>query len=98
MFVDMIGDRILRPERRGEHERELVLTNHVADAIALAGLRPSVSQTLKTKCCLVKMRSLLGITDIKFDVISALQGKKILLRLMLGLHPFGHGALLFFRF
>src|SRR4030095_858510 len=44
-----------------------------------AGLRTGISQALKAKDGLVKVRGLLGVTDVKFDVISALQREKILL-------------------
>ena len=98
MLVDMIGDRVLRPHRRGQHEGQLVLSDDVARADLAAGFGSGISEALKAKRGLVKMRGLLGVADIEFDVIGALERQEILLRLVLGLHPVGYAHFLGFWF
>src|SRR5207253_7175064 len=80
MLMDVIGDRMIRSQRCGQDERQLILTNCVADSILGSRFRPGIGKALKTKRRLVEMRSLFGVTDIKLDVISPLQRQKIHLR------------------
>ena len=77
MHADVICDRTLRLQRRGQHKGQLVLPNDVADAIFQARFRPGISKALETERGLVKMRGLLGISDVELNVIGSLQGKKI---------------------
>src|SRR5438445_12587582 len=80
MLMDVIGDRMIRSQRCGQDERQLILTNRVADSILGSRFRPGIGEALKTKRRLIEMCRLFGVTDIKFDVISPLQRQKILLR------------------
>src|SRR5262245_49234509 len=86
MSVMVISDMMIPPHRRGQHKRDLVLPNRITRPISRAGLRPRVCEALKSKGCFVKMRRLLGIADIKLDVIGSVEWQKILLRFR---HPFG---------
>ena len=79
MFENMIGNRMFRPNRRGQNKRDLVLPHHITGAISHAGFRSAVGHRLKTERALVKMRRLLGVTDVKFDVICTLERQKIFL-------------------
>src|SRR5881275_2390217 len=74
----MVGDRMTRPQRRGQDKSQFILTDRVARPILRSRFRSGISETLKTERCLVVMRRLLGVTDIKLDVIGALKRKKIL--------------------
>src|SRR4029077_7760463 len=71
---------MLRPNRCGQDERDLVLPDHVAGAVSHPGFRSTVRRRLKTKRALVKMRRLLGVTDVKLDVICTFKRQKIFLR------------------
>src|SRR5207249_8553839 len=57
-----------------------VLTNHIAGALSNAGFRSAVGYRLKTERALVKMRRLLGVADVKLDVICTFERQKIFLR------------------
>src|SRR6266481_5028791 len=80
MLMNVIGDWMLRPNRRGQNKRDLVLPHGITGAISHARFRSAVGHGLKTKRALVKMRRLLGVTDVKFDVICPFQRQKIFLR------------------
>src|SRR5207253_3944744 len=80
MLMDVIGDRMIRSQRCGQDERQLILTNRVADSILGSRFRPGIGETLKTKRRLIEMCRLFGVTDIKLDIISPLQRQKILFR------------------
>src|SRR5438046_485750 len=69
MLMNMLGDWMLRPNWRGQDKRDLILANDVAGAISHTGFRSTVGHRLKTQRALIKMRRLLGVTDIKLDVI-----------------------------
>ena len=58
-------------------KRDLVLPNHVTSALSHAGFRSAIGYGLKTERALIKMRSLLGVADVKFDVISPFERQKI---------------------
>ncbi len=77
VFGNVIGNRIICPQRGGKNEGELVLSNDVARSIFRSRFRSRIGEALKTERCLVKMRRLLGIADIELDVIGALERKKI---------------------
>ena len=79
MFENMIGNWMFRPNRRGQNKRDLVLPNHIAGALSHAGFRSAVGYRLKTERALVKMRRLLGVADVKLDVICTFKRQKILL-------------------
>src|SRR3954471_13692750 len=77
MFKNVISDCMFRTNRCGQDKRDLVLPDCVAGALSYAGLRSAVGQRLKTERTLIKMRRLLGVTDIKFDVICPFQRQKV---------------------
>src|SRR5437016_12843919 len=79
MFESVTGDWMVRPNRCRQNKRDLVLPYRVTGAISDAGFRSAVGEWLKTERALIKMRRLLGVADIKFDVISSLQRQKIFL-------------------
>src|SRR5262249_12912650 len=72
---------MLRPKRCGQYKRDFVLPHHITGPLSHASFRSTVGHGLKTKRALIKMRRLLRVTDIKFDVICALERQKIFLSL-----------------
>src|SRR6266496_3485673 len=70
---------MLRPNRRRQNKRDLVLSNHITGALPHTGFRSAVRHRLKTERALIKMRRLLGVTDVKLDVIRPFQRQKIFL-------------------
>ena len=72
MFVMVVCDRMIRPQRRGQDKGQLVLTDRIARPILHSRFRSWIGKALKTKRGLIKMRRLLGVTDVKLDVIGAL--------------------------
>src|SRR6266478_6166586 len=79
MFMNVTGDRMTRPKRRRQNKRDLVLPDHITGAIPHAGFRSTIGQRLKTERALIKVGRLFGVTDMKFDVICALERQKIFL-------------------
>src|SRR5437867_9255591 len=79
MFMNMIGDRMTRPKRRRQNKRDLVLTDRITGAFSHARFRSAIGHRLKTERALIKVRRLFGVTDMKFDVIRALERQKIFL-------------------
>src|SRR5260370_11182441 len=77
MLVDVVGDRIIRPDGSSQEQGQLVLPNRIAGAIFRPGFRSGISQALKPERSLVEMRRLLGVPDIKLDVVSSLERQKI---------------------
>src|SRR2546427_575412 len=77
MFESVTGDWMVRPNRCRQNKRDLVLPHHITAAFVHAGFRSAVGQWLKTKRSLIKMRCLLGVPDIKFNVICAFERQKI---------------------
>src|SRR5207302_773302 len=65
MFENVIGNWMFRANRRGQSKRDLVLPHHITGAISHAGFRSAIGYRLKTERALVKMRRLLGVTDVK---------------------------------
>src|SRR6478672_336645 len=95
MLINMVGHRILRMHRRGQDEREFVLSDDIARAIALASFRPGIGEALETKGSFVVVRRLLRVADVELDVVRALKWQEILFGLMFSLQPLGHTSLLF---
>jgi hypothetical protein len=60
---------MFRANRCGQDKRDLVLSDRVTGAISHAGFGSAIGHRLKTERALIKMRRLLGVTDIKLDVI-----------------------------
>src|SRR5438046_10762542 len=58
VFVMMVGDRMTRPQRRGQDKSQFILTDRIARPILRSRLRSAISETLKTKRGLVVMRRL----------------------------------------
>src|SRR5438093_10916867 len=79
MFMNMIGDRMTRPKRRRQNKRDLVLPDRITGTFSHARFRSAIGQRLKTERALIKVRRLFGVTDMKFDVIRALERQKIFL-------------------
>src|SRR4030095_7631422 len=75
----MSGDRVIRPDWCRQDKGQFVLANRVARPILRSRFGAGISEALKPECCLVEMRRLLGVSDIKLDVIGTLQWEKIFL-------------------
>jgi hypothetical protein len=86
MFVNMIGNCVIRSDRSCQNKRQFVLANRVARTILRSRFRAGIGEALKSESCLVKVRRLFGVADIKFNIIGAMQWQKILFRFR---HPFG---------
>ena len=76
MLKNVIRNCVFRAKRCGQDKRDLVLPDHVAGALSHAGFGSAIGHGLKTERALIKMRRLLGVTDVKLDVISALRAAK----------------------
>ena len=57
-------------------KRDLILPHHVTGALSHPGFGSAIGHRLKTERALIKMRRLLGVTDVKLDVIRALPAAK----------------------
>src|SRR5215475_12846519 len=79
MLKNVIGNCMFRSKRCGQNKRDLILPNHIADALPHAGFGSAIRHWLKTEGALIKMRSLLGVTDVKLDVICPFKRQKIFL-------------------
>src|SRR5262245_25440974 len=88
MLKNVIRECMFRPKRCGQNKRDLVLPNHIAGALPHTGFGSAIGDRLKTERALIKMRRLLGITDVKLDVIGPFQRQKIFL---FGWSLFGFG-------
>src|SRR6266550_5162706 len=80
MFVNGIGNRIVRSQRSRQEKCEFVLTNRVAHAILGSRLRSRVGEALESKSGFVEVGRLFSVPDIEFNVVGALERKKISLR------------------
>src|SRR5437867_12413983 len=80
MFMDVIGGRMSCSQRRAQNKRDLILLHHVTGAFSHAGFRSAIGHWLKTERALIKMRRLLGVPDVKLDVICPFERQKIFLR------------------
>src|ERR1043166_8297387 len=78
MFVMVISDVMIRPHRSRQHKRNLVLPNGVARPIFYSRFWSRISKALKSEGRFIEMGRLLGVSDIKFDVIRPLERQKIL--------------------
>src|SRR5437867_6301878 len=77
MFMDVIGGRMSCSQRRAQNKRDLILLHYVTGAFSHASFRSAIGHRLKTERALIKMRRLLGVTDVKLDVICALKRQEI---------------------
>src|SRR5438270_6750873 len=77
MFLNVLGDFVVRLKRCCQDKRQLVLTDRVARAIFDASFRSGISQTLETKNTFVEMRRLLRVADVKLNMIRAFERQKI---------------------
>ena len=78
--LDMLGDGvdgIVRLERRGQHEANLILLDDIRRAPALPGLRSAVRHQLHAERRAIVIRRLPGIADVELDVIGSVERKKI---------------------
>ena len=66
------------PERAREHEADLALLEHVARAVANAGLRARVGDAVEAERVLVVVRRLLRVADPQLDVVPAVQRHEVL--------------------
>src|SRR6266576_5443621 len=80
MFVNVIGNRIVRSQRSRQEKCEFVLTNRVAHAILGSRLRARVGEALESESGFVEVGRLFGVPDIELNVVGALERKKISLR------------------
>src|SRR5947208_887595 len=79
MLKNVIRNCVFRAKRCGQDKRDLILPDHVAGALSHPGFRSAIGHGLKTERALIKMRRLLGVTHVKFNVISALKRQEIFL-------------------
>ena len=75
--VEVVVERTVRHEWRGQDERDLVLAQHVADAVVAARLQPLVGQRLVAPRVHVVVGALLGVADDQLDVVGAEQGQEV---------------------
>jgi len=59
--MDVIGNRMIRPNRRGQNKRDLVLPHDIAGAISHARFRSTVGHRLKTERALIKWAACLAL-------------------------------------
>ncbi|MNY22783.1 hypothetical protein D3C86_1564220 [compost metagenome] len=67
--LDVLGDRMIGGEGRGQDEADLALLEHVARAIALARLGAGIGDRVEAEGLLVEVGGLLGVADVEFDVV-----------------------------
>ena len=77
MPVEVVVERAVCHQRRGQDERDLVLAQYVTDAVVAAGLQPLVRQRLVAPGVHVVVRALLGVADDQLDVVGAEQGQEV---------------------
>src|SRR4051812_397668 len=78
MFEYMLRYFIAGPQRSSEHKTYLTLLQNIRSAITHACFRTGICQALKTKCCFIKMGSLLCIAYVKFYVVSTIDRQEVL--------------------
>src|SRR5690242_8454246 len=66
-------------KRRGQYEADLVLHEQVGSTVARASLGPAIRRQAESERRAVEMRRLPRVPHVKFDVISAVQRKEVLL-------------------
>src|SRR5262249_30064524 len=79
MLKNVIGNYMFRAKRCGQNKRDLILPDYIAGALSHAGFGSAIGHRLKTERALIKMRRLLGVTDVKLDVICPFKRQKIFL-------------------
>src|SRR5579862_7070901 len=72
------GNRVIGRERRSQHEANLILLEQIGSLAAHAGFGTAVGGELHTESRAVEMRGLLGVADVKFDIVGSIEGQKIL--------------------
>src|SRR5579883_1426666 len=80
MQPDVFGDRVVRAESRCQHEPDLTLLEDIRSAIAHPCLRPAVRNDLHAKCRPIVVGSLLGVADVKLDVIGTVERQEVALQ------------------
>lgn len=70
---DMLRDRMVAVDRRGEDQPNVALLHNVGDPIADAGFWSGVGREREAKRAAIKVRGLLGVADVKLDIVDALQ-------------------------
>ena len=75
--ADVIVDRVVGPQRRGQHEADLPLAQDITGLVARAGLRTAVGRQFHAHRSAVEVRRLAGISHPEFNVIGAVERKKI---------------------
>ena len=78
---DVIGDRMIGRQRRGQHEADLVLHQDVRGAVARAGLRPAIGRQAESERGAVIVRRLARVAHVELHVVGAVERKEILLSL-----------------
>src|ERR1022692_4376867 len=73
----MVGDRVVGRQRRGEHEADLVLDEHVGGLVASAGLRSAIRHQAEPEGGPVIMRRLARISHVKLYVVGAVERQEI---------------------
>ena len=81
MQPDVIGNGMVRAQRRGQHKADLALFQHVGGPVPGAGLRPAIGGQVKTEGGAVIVRRLARVANIEFDVVGAVERKKVSLNL-----------------
>ena len=77
--ADVLGDGMIGRERRGEHQADLVLHQHVGSAVARAGLRAAIGRQAEAERGAVEVRGLARVAHVELDVIGAVERQEILL-------------------
>ena len=73
MLLDVLSGRMIRRERRRQNKVNIVLPHQVARRLTITGLKSGISVTRKSeRLAVIKLR-LLGIADVKLDVVYFLQ-------------------------
>src|SRR5947207_3060024 len=77
MLMNVISDRVVWSYRRRQDECELILAKDITRPVFGSGLRSRIGKALKAKYRFVIVRSLFGIPDVEFHIISPLKWQKI---------------------
>jgi hypothetical protein len=75
--LDVLGSRVLRRERRGQHEADLALAEEVGRPVAQARLEAGVGCLREAVRLAVEVRGLPGIADPEFHVVDALEPERV---------------------
>jgi hypothetical protein len=77
VVLEVLGNRRVRSERRGEYQPDFTLRQHIRSAVAHARFQPRIGQRLEPESGFVKMCGLFGVADVEFDVVRAEQGQEV---------------------